>query len=413
MDNLDEADIVCYISCSYVKERIDKSITDIKELIANKSSHTKLAIFGCATAYTKFYDYFKDNKAIDYIGRGYGVDMQRELTQYLDKQKTSDIIYYPSIGYNLRNRKRLDIVIQDGCSKRCAFCKSNYLNFSLKSIPFEEIISAIKYFSDEFAITEVNLTGLNVSEYGLDLYKKLELTKLIRSISEIPTIKSIMLDSLCPDNINHELLNEILSNPKIKRVMIPIQSMDDDMLKLMGRRNTAKEARDILSTISTYRPDIFIETIFLVCYPTETTKVADKNIELLENVRIHNPAIFLYVYGTNVPSLKSEQIAVMTKEERYALQLYYYENMISLIERQRKELLSRPVEGTLIYKDDTKDYYSTIYRFTTNELTIICPPNEMKLGDKALIDTDFVDRVPNMFYATSAEYGKGRVLRKI
>ena len=110
--------------------------------------------------------------------------------------------------------------------------------------------------------------------------------------------------------------------------MIPIQSMDDDMLKLMGRRNTAKEARNILSMISTYRPDIFIETIFLVCYPT----------------------------------------AVMTKEEKYALKLYYYENMISLIERQRKELLSHPVEGTLIYKDAGKDYYSTLYRFITNEL---------------------------------------------
>ena len=63
-------------------------------------------------------------------------------------QKASTVVYYTTMSYNLRNRKRPDIVIQDGCSKRCAYCKSNYLNFSLKSIPFEEIICAIKYFSD-------------------------------------------------------------------------------------------------------------------------------------------------------------------------------------------------------------------------------------------------------------------------
>lgn len=411
---LNEADIICYIGCAYTKERIDQSIEEIKNLTEQKRPNTKLAVFGCMTAYEDFYNYFKENKEIDYIGRGYGQKMQKELISYLESKMNNQELFYTDIGFNFQTPERINVVVQDGCSKRCAFCKSNYLNLKLKSTPLDKIIPDINYFSNELGVTEINISGLNPTDYGLDLYGQPKLTELIREISKIPTIESILLESLCIDRINNDLLNEILTNSKIKRVMIPVQSMDDRLLQLMGRKNTSQEAYNILKSISTQRPDIFIETIFLTCYPTEDNLCIDKNIKLLEDVRIHNPVLSVYKYGKNVKSLKSEQIVNMSEDEHYELLGYYYDYMIPLIEQQRKELLSKPVEGKLTYKDDNFDYYSTLYRFSTNEFSLKCPvDHSIDLGQKVLISSEFLPSKPNIVYETKNGDINGCVLRKI
>ena len=415
--NFDEADIVCYIGCAYTKERIDQSIEEINELIQQKSSTSKLAIFGCITSYKEFYDNFKKIKDIDYIGRGYGQQMQKELTKYLETKLNNQELFYSELGLNFETPERINIVIQDGCTKRCAFCKSNYLNFKLRSTPFEAIISQINNLTDnnssDYNITEINIAGLNPTEYGLDLYKQPKLAELIRDISKIPTIETILLDSLCLDRIDKDLLHEIITNPKIKRIMIPVQSMDDRLLQLMGRKTPSQETYNILKTISTERPDIFLETIFLICYPTETKECIDKNIKLLEEIKIHNPVISVYKFGKNVKNLKSEHIANVPEEKYYELLDYHRENMIPLIEQQRRDLLSKPVEGKLVYKEADFDYYSTLYRFTTNEFMIKCPTNNsINLGQKILVQPEFLQSEPNWIYATKSEEVKGRVLSK-
>ena len=62
--DFDDADIICYIGCAYVKERIDNAIKEINELITKKNSNTKLAIFGCMTSYKDFYNLFKNRNTV-------------------------------------------------------------------------------------------------------------------------------------------------------------------------------------------------------------------------------------------------------------------------------------------------------------------------------------------------------------
>lgn len=412
--DFEEADVICYVGCAYTKENIDRSIKEINELIYQKKINTKIAVFGCMTSYEEFYNFFKNNKEIDYIGRGCGQEMQKELTGYIEKTLNNQELFYTEIGFNFETPERVNVVIQDGCSKRCAFCKSNYLNLKLRSTPFEEVISEINYLVYEYGITEINISGLNPTEYGLDLYKKPMLADLIKEISKIHAIETILLESLCIDRINNDLLNEILTNHKIKRVMIPVQSMDDRVLQLMGRKNTAQEAYNILKIISTQRPDIFIETIFLICYPTENIECINKNIKLLEDIKIHNPVLSVYTFGENVKSLKSEHITAVSENEHYKLLKYYYENMIPLIEQQRKELLAKQVESKLVYKEADGDYYSTLYRFTTNEFMLKCIADKsIDLGQKVLITSEFLTSKPNTVYVTNSGYIKGLVLRKL
>lgn len=408
-----KADIICYIGCAYTSDRIESAAENVSELINAKKENQSLAVFGCVTAYPGFSKFFENNPHIDFIGTQPGKGMQLEIAEYLD-QKNKEEVNYPGLGVEFRYPHRLNVVVEDGCNKRCAFCKSNYLNLHLKSMPMDSIVKTIEFFALEDGVTEVLLTGLNVSSYGKDLGSNTNLIELIRRVSSIKTIDTILLDSLNPDEISDELLKEIIHNPKIKRVMIPVQCMSDDLLKKMGRGNTAKRSFKILNTISTLRPDIFIETIFLICYPTETMDDIKRNIELLESVRIHNPNLSVYCYGNNVPTLRSETEFFMSRKEHQKNGIYYEEHMIPIIESQRRDFLSKPLIGKLYYKDDLNSYFSTPYRFTTNEFVVKCPNKvSVKEQDKALLQVEYLESVPEVVYRTQNEPVKGKIKRKV
>lgn len=409
---IEGADIICFVTCGYTKDKMKSCIGELFEILNKKKKTAKLGVFGCATNYDEFYNALKTVSEIDYIGRGTGKKMNEEITKYVSNKTSSKDILIPPVSFGFATPKRLNIVIQDGCNNRCAFCKSNYLNLKLNSMPFDEIIETIELFSSEYNVTEINITGLNTTQYGMDLYKAKRLAELLKTIGKMSNIETILLDTICIQDMDNELLNQILNNPKIKRVMIPVQTADNRLLSLMGRKNTKEDADKMFELISKQRPDIFLETIFLICYPTETFDNVKKNIEFLNNYNISNPVLSVYEYGYNVSSLKSENIEAMTEEMHYDLLSYYYENLIPIIEKQRRLLLEKDVEGTLVYRDSLSDYYSTLYRFTTNEYMVETKKDDNNiLFNKKMLSVDFVPSIENVVYQTSPDYGTGRVLK--
>lgn len=410
--SLEEADVVIYVGCAYEKMKIDSSNESLENIIANMRRDAKLGVFGCITKYDEFYNSFKDRKEIDYIGRGTGLEMQNEIKNYLNSNKVT--IDTAEMGFYLTSPRRLNIIVQDGCNNRCAFCKSNYLNLHLSSRPMDRILSLVKDFHNAFGIDEINITGLNPSQYGNDLADGTNLTTLIKKISSLGYIKTIFLDMLCISDITDELLMEIVSNPIIKRVMIPVQSFDNRLLKLMGRKNDAMMAFKIIDTINRERPDIFLETIFLATYPTEDIENIRLNIGLLNSFNINNPVVSPYTYGKNVSTLKSENIKNVTNDEIEELRACYCKYLMPIIERQRKELLSRPVLGRLINRDEQFDYYSTFYRFMAMEYVIRCPRDDNnQMYEYYELSTDMLPSSKEYFNCVANQNGNGKVLKRL
>lgn len=412
-NDLNEADIICIIGCGYELTRINDTLESIYNTIKLKQPHAKLGVFGCPTKYVEFYNTIKNIPEIDYIGVGMGIDMQTELMNFLERELGFENVVIDSIGCKYTTPFRVNLVIEDGCDKRCTFCKSNYLDLHLKSMPFDHILKYLHYLA-KYGLREVNITGLNTVDYGLDLYGKRRLTELIQAISKIPEIESIFIDSICLESMDDNLLQEIKNNKKIKRVMIPIQTMDNNILKLMNKRYTTEDIMHILSFISTNRPDIFLETIFMTTFPTETIETAERNIQLIEKIKIHNPVLSVYCQGNNVSTLKSENLPPHSSYERGSILDYYIKFMIPIIEEQRRKLLTNPLDATLVYSLEDYDIYSTLYRFTTNNLFVKCPHNSLlKKGDKVLLESDFVPSIPDYIYQTKRDEPIGRILKKV
>ena len=410
---IEEADIICYVGCAYNKEKIDKVYKHIESIISVKKDDAKVSIFGCVTKYDEFYNIVKEAYDIDYIGRGEGLKMQEELINYLNS-KIDQNYFVPELGFSFRTRKRLDLVVQDGCNNRCSFCKSNYLNLRNRSVPMNALFEDFDFFIDKYGITEFNITGLNPSQYGVDLYGSSKLADLVKRLGENSKVKNILLDMLSIPDMNEELLSQILTNPKIKRVMLPVQSFDNRLLNLMRRKHNAEEAEKILTLISKERPDIFLETIFMAHYPTEDISNIQKTINFLEKGIVNNPVLSFYNYGKNVKTLYSENIKEVSEEEQNNLTMYYYKHVIPIIDQQRKELLSKPVFGTLVEKGEKEDYFSTLYRFTTQEYSVVCPKNDdALLFEDYNLAVDFLPSLDDVLYEIEKRPGKGKIIQKI
>ena len=407
---IEDADIICFIGCGYTQSRIFQTYEKLLNCLQRKKDGSKIGVFGCPTNYSKFYEAIKNIPDIDFIAKGTGKKMQDDISSYLESHLKQEIELL-EIGCNLENPKRINIVVQDGCNNRCAFCKSNYLNLKLESRPIEDILKIVKFASEELHVNEVNISGLNPTQYGMDIYKSKKLTELIQSISLFGGVDTIFLDMLCVQDMTSELVKEIVTNPKIKRVMIPIQSQDDRLLKLMNRHNTAQEAENLFKFINRERPDIFLETIFLTCYPTETKDNILKTAEFLNTVNISNPNLSFYRYGTNEPTLKSENIAVMTQQEIQELANYYLEIVVPIIEQQRKALMSKPISGILINRDKKYDYYSTIYRFATEEYKIRTKRNKNKdIYNHSTIKAKYLPSKKGALYKVAGDITDGKVI---
>ncbi|MDY2696254.1 MAG: radical SAM protein, partial [Eubacteriales bacterium] len=89
------------------------------------------------------------------------------------------------------------------------------------------------------------------------------------------------------------LLQEIKNNPKVcKYIDIPLQHIDDKILKDMNRRSTEEQVRNLIDNIKTNYPEITIRSTFIIGFPGETRKQFKKLIEFLESAKLNNVGFF-------------------------------------------------------------------------------------------------------------------------
>lgn len=416
---VEDADIVIYEGCAYTRDRMLQKLDALIEILNKKSDNTHLIISGCFTNYNPVYEFlmneFENEKKIHII-KGYGMEFAKNVVNCIKSIIEVDSIEDYKAGYDFETPFRLKIPIADGCLNRCAFCKTNCLNMELHSRGFEDIISTVKE-GVKYGVTEIKLTGLNTTQYGLDLYHKKRLHELIQEVSKIDDVENIMLDMMSLQDMYPELIEEIVTNHKISRIMLPIQANSDHLLQNMNIKQSAKERKEIIKYIRDGRPDLFIETIFMVWYPTETTKDILLNYQFLQDINIDNSIISYYNgYGYNFETLKSEQLPRFSEKcEEKHLELYL-ETLFALIEERKKEMLKKKVIGRVISEGDTHFLVSTMYRLFSNDIFVLVPKGEyygnLKIGDYVEIEiTKFPKLEENQTYFLSAEYSEGNIIR--
>lgn len=318
-----DADYVVYASCAFDGKTLKRVEDRIKKLVSiphyyPEEANYKLIIVGCITKVCEFEGMEKITDNVFKIGDeafiiNDPVWSKVALNLILDEKKDVTISdRFLSNTHRYGNSGVFDAIsIVKGCTNKCAFCKTNYMDNKIESLPYHELLSYLRNLIKNGAKV-LDFHGDTLNLYGVDLYGKPILHKLLHEISKEKDLKMIHLGEVTVRNMYKELLDEICNNPKINVVTLQLESASNEVLKNMNRGTTIEEYDDVASTI--LNRGKFIDTILMSGYPYETYEDLDKTFEYVKSRGIHINGVCEYIDSEYVPSHKLDQYSGKEKK---------------------------------------------------------------------------------------------------
>ena len=194
--------------------------------------------------------------------------------------------------------------IAEGCNNCCAFCAIPAIRGRYRSRPMENILAEARGLA-EAGCHELIIIAQDITRYGTDLYGTRRLAELCRELSRIDGVEWLRLHYLYPDEFDDELITEIADNPKIVKYLdIPIQHINDTILKRMNRRGTGGEIRDLLKTLRERIPGVVLRTSLITGLPGEGEAEFEELCEFLRVSRIERVGVFPFSPEEGTPAEK-------------------------------------------------------------------------------------------------------------
>lgn len=210
--------------------------------------------------------------------------------------------------------------IAEGCSNRCAYCIIPSIRGPFRSRPLDDLVAE----ADRLAAggtREIILIAQDTTAWGRDLRGRPTLNGLLKRLCAIEGPRWIRLLYAYPKNITDELLATMAAEDKICRYLdIPVQHIDDKVLKTMNRKGTAAFLRKKIDEIRRAVPGIALRTSLIVGYPGETEDAFERLLRFVEEARFESLGVFTYSpeEGTKAAEMPG-QVPEQEKRRRQAL----------------------------------------------------------------------------------------------
>ncbi len=318
-----EAQIVIVNTCSFIHDAEKESVQAILELV---NAGKKVIVTGCLPQKHKT----ELKKAIPEIRAMLGTsDFGRivETVEAIANEKTDEYIEKisekPEYIYPEEiERQQITmgassyIKIADGCNYHCGYCIIPQLRGAYHSRPIENIVEEAKNLVKK-GVTEIDLIAQDTTSYGIDIYGKTSLAKLLEELNKIEGLGWIRIMYAYPSQLNDELIDAIAKLDKVvKYIDLPLQHSDPKILEAMRRpvfdyEVLVKKLRDKI-------PQVAIRTAFIVGYPGETEEQFENLYKFVEKMRFDRMGVFEYSREKNTTSYDmQDQIPKKIKKERY------------------------------------------------------------------------------------------------
>lgn len=207
--------------------------------------------------------------------------------------------------------------ISEGCDRPCSFCAIPLMRGNHISKPIEELVTEAKKLVKN-GTKELLLIAQDSTYYGLDIYKKRELPRLLNALADVEGVEWIRLHYAFPAGFPEEILDVMAARPNIcKYLDMPLQHVSDNMLKSMRRGTTKDKTYKLIETIRAKVPGIALRTTLIAGYPGETKQDFDDLKRFVEDVKFDRLGIFTYSHeeNTHAYGLK-DNVPARTKQKR-------------------------------------------------------------------------------------------------
>jgi threonylcarbamoyladenosine tRNA methylthiotransferase MtaB len=216
-------------------------------------------------------------------------------------------------------RVRGFVEVQQGCDHRCTFCIIPFGRGNNRSVPAGEVVAQVRALVER-GLSEVVLTGVDITGYGADLPGRPSLGQLVRRVLKlVPELLRLRLSSLDPAEIDDVLWRLIAEEPRLMpHLHLSIQSGDDLILKRMKRRHSRAEAVDVARRARAHRPEIVLGADVIAGFPTESAEMAERTLAFVEEAGLDLLHVFPFSPRPGTPAARMPQLPKPIIRERAA-----------------------------------------------------------------------------------------------
>ncbi len=329
---VERAQTVLVNTCAFTKEAKDESIAVILGLIDEKKKGRikEIVVHGCLPQ--RYPEELKDHL--------------KEVDAFVGVAGFKETFAGAARSARLTPRHYAYIKISEGCANICSYCAIPSIKGPLQSRSEASILEEARALESQGA-RELILIGQDITLYGRDRSGGLTLTGLLKKILKTTRVPWIRLLYLHPKRVTEDLLDLMASEDRIARyVDMPLQHVNDRILKLMNRGITRTEVESSVARVRRLLPGAALRTTFIVGFPSETDKEFKELCGSVKEARFDKLGAFKYSReeGTPAYSIKP-QISEKLKERRYDILMSLQKDIsCSIMEKRRGETVSAIVD---------------------------------------------------------------------
>jgi ribosomal protein S12 methylthiotransferase len=342
----EEADVMIVNTCGFIDAAKDESIEAIlsahEQRLSRKGGRQRLVVSGCLS------QRFANELAaeIPEVDAFIGLDQVTEVGEIIERllQTQPDLPPLNLVGGRSRFIPDFDtprfqltpshsayVKIAEGCNHPCSFCVIPQMRGRHRSRSIASIEEEVRRLVGA-GVKEINLISQDTTYYGMDLWTEKAgprqpvdsdrgptLTRLLDRLATIEGEFWIRLLYTHPAHWSRELMDAVAGNPKVaKYVDIPLQHIDDQVLREMRRETSRQHIEDLLAEMRERIPGVFLRTTFIVGFPGETEEQFQVLLDFIERTRFERLGVFQYSQeeGSRAGKL-SNQLTKNLKQKRY------------------------------------------------------------------------------------------------
>lgn len=307
-----EAEVILINTCSFIESATEESIETILEAARLKQEGRcqALVVSGCFPQRYKNLLVTQIPEVDLFLGTESFLGAAEQVLALLEGRKTPSIILEPDPGLWDKPRGRLlttspgtaYLKIAEGCSNRCAYCTIPTIRGGFRSRTPQVLGEEARVLVQE-GVRELILVAQDTTAYGSDLDPPISLTDLIQELLVNNGFQWLRLLYLRPERITPALLALMAREEKICRYLdIPIQHVNDRILKTMNRPYGHQDLRNLMTRIRRMLPQVALRTTVMVGFPGETEEDFDELVRFITETAFEHLGVFSYSPEEGTPA---------------------------------------------------------------------------------------------------------------
>lgn len=336
-------------TCGFIGDAKEESINTILQFVERKQKGklSKLYVMGCLS------ERYKEElrNEIPEVDGWYGKFDHHKMIE--DLQYTWDDSILCERVLTTPNHYAY-LKISEGCNRTCSYCAIPIITGRHKSRSIEDILEEVTWLTRQ-GVKEFQVIAQDLSYYGIDLYKKMQLAELINRMADIKGVEWIRLHYAYPAKFPFDILQVIRERDNVCNYLdLALQHISDNMLQLMRRNITSEETYHLLQHIREEVPNIHLRTTLLLGHPGETEEDVKELETFVRKMRFERLGAFAYSDedGTYANLHYKDDIDPIEKERRV-------ERIMRIQEGISAEINAQKIGSTLPVMIDRKegDFY--------------------------------------------------------